>query len=98
MRGKIIFVVGLAAGYVLGAKAGRERYTQIADAANRIWTNPTVKRTVDKAEDFVKDHAPDVADLAAEGTRRVVKAATGRTSKTGGTPRTRAAASAPRSS
>ncbi|MBI5161552.1 MAG: YtxH domain-containing protein [Micrococcales bacterium] len=90
MGGKIIFVVGLAAGYVLGAKAGRERYTQIATAANRLWANPTVKRTVDKAEVFVKDHAPDVADLAAEGTRRVVSAATGRKSRSSGS---RAAAS-----
>lgn len=78
MRGKILFVAGLAAGYVLGAKAGRQRYNQIADAAGKVWNNPNVQRTVDTVEEFVKDHSPDVAELAAEGTRRVVNAAAGK--------------------
>jgi hypothetical protein len=29
MRGKILIVAGLAVGYVLGARAGRERYEDI---------------------------------------------------------------------
>src|SRR3546814_17314066 len=31
MKGKVGLVIGLAAGYVLGARAGRERYEQIKE-------------------------------------------------------------------
>lgn len=75
MRGKLIFVVGVAVGYVLGAKAGRERYEQIAAAASRTWNNPNVQRGVSQVEDFVKDRAPDVADLAQEGVKKVASVA-----------------------
>jgi hypothetical protein len=43
MRGKATFLAGLAIGYVLGAKAGRERYEQIARAARKVRSNPTVQ-------------------------------------------------------
>ena len=37
MRGKAGLVVGLAVGYVLGTRAGRERYEQIKAAALKVW-------------------------------------------------------------
>ena len=40
---KITFVLGLGAGYVLGSRAGKERYEQIRAAANRLQENPTVQ-------------------------------------------------------
>lgn len=43
MRGRIMFVAGLAIGYVLGAKAGRERYEQLAQLARKVRSNPTVQ-------------------------------------------------------
>ncbi len=43
MRGRIMFVAGLAIGYVLGAKAGRERYEQLASLGRKIRSNPTVQ-------------------------------------------------------
>lgn len=45
MRYRITFIAGLAVGYVLGAKAGRARYEQIAGAARRIVENPAVQET-----------------------------------------------------
>ncbi|KUP95253.1 hypothetical protein [Thermobifida cellulosilytica] len=45
MRYQIAFVAGLAVGYVLGSRAGRERYEQIAKAARGIVENPTVQET-----------------------------------------------------
>ncbi|GAB3205093.1 hypothetical protein ACQEU5_02485 [Marinactinospora thermotolerans] len=45
MRHRITFIAGLAVGYVLGAKAGKERYEQLARAARRIADNPTVQET-----------------------------------------------------
>jgi hypothetical protein len=39
------FLTGLGIGYVLGAKAGRERYEQIQRAFQAIRENPTVQET-----------------------------------------------------
>jgi hypothetical protein len=39
---KIPFVLGLGVGYVLGARAGRERYDQIMTLAQRTKENPAV--------------------------------------------------------
>jgi hypothetical protein len=45
MTGKLALAAGFAAGYVLGSKAGRERYEQIVGATQRMWSNPTVQST-----------------------------------------------------
>jgi hypothetical protein len=45
MTGKLALAVGFAAGYVLGSKAGRERYEQLVAAGQQFWTNPTVQST-----------------------------------------------------
>ena len=55
MRGKILLVTGLAVGYVLGTRAGRERYEEIKAAANKLWNDPRVQKPVHQAQDFVKD-------------------------------------------
>ncbi|HEY0487815.1 MAG TPA: hypothetical protein VGD72_16345 [Mycobacteriales bacterium] len=39
------FLTGLGIGYVLGAKAGRERYEQIQRAFQAVRENPTVQET-----------------------------------------------------
>ncbi|SEF74050.1 hypothetical protein SAMN05444920_101519 [Nonomuraea solani] len=43
MRYRMTFAVGLAIGYVLGSRAGRERYEQIKRAAQRVADNPRVQ-------------------------------------------------------
>lgn len=43
MRNKLAFVGGFAAGYVLGARAGRERYEQIRRGAQSFARNPQVQ-------------------------------------------------------
>jgi hypothetical protein len=45
MTGKLSLALGFAAGYVLGSKAGRERYEQLVAAARELWSNPTVQST-----------------------------------------------------
>ncbi len=54
MKGKILFVVGLGVGYVLGTRAGRERYDQIKRAAEGVWNQPAVQQGVDTVKDFAK--------------------------------------------
>jgi hypothetical protein len=43
MRGKLIFGAGAAIGYLLGTRAGRERFDQITAKAKRFWENNTVQ-------------------------------------------------------
>lgn len=96
MRGKLILVVGLAAGYVLGARAGRERYEDIKRAASKLWNDPRVQHQVRNAEDFAKDKAPDVVEFLADGAKKVAAQVSG-SSRAGSTKRSTAKA-APKSS
>lgn len=77
MRGKILLVVGLGVGYVLGARAGRERYDEIVTKFNQFWSDPRVKHQVHQAEDFVKDKAPEVAEFLSDGAKKVVSQVSG---------------------
>ncbi|MFC7643944.1 hypothetical protein ACFQX6_26645 [Streptosporangium lutulentum] len=43
MRYRLMFGVGLAVGYVLGSRAGRERYEQLKRMAHRLSDNPSVQ-------------------------------------------------------
>jgi hypothetical protein len=45
LKYRATFIAGAALGYVLGTKAGRERYEQIKRASRRITENPTVQET-----------------------------------------------------
>ncbi len=45
MRARLAFLAGVAAGYVLGSRAGRERYEQIMRTARKVRDNPTVQET-----------------------------------------------------
>lgn len=49
MRYRLTFIAGLATGYVLGARAGRERYEQLRKAAQRVTQNPAVRNTAESA-------------------------------------------------
>jgi hypothetical protein len=71
MRGKILFVFGLVLGYVLGTRAGRERYEQIKAGAQKVWLDPRVQEQVQTVEEFVKDKAPDLADKATTVVKKV---------------------------
>jgi hypothetical protein len=43
MRGKLMFVAGAAVGFVLGSRAGRERYEELSAAAQKILASPSVQ-------------------------------------------------------
>lgn len=78
MRGKILFVAGLGLGYVLGTRAGRERYNELKDAALKVWNDPRVQKQVDTVEDFVKEKAPEVADFVSDGAKTIVDKVSGK--------------------
>ena len=50
MRGKLMFISGLAAGFVLGSRAGREKYEEIVVNARKVWEHPTVQEAAGVAQ------------------------------------------------
>jgi len=50
MRGKLMFITGLAAGFVLGSRAGREKYEEITANAKKVWEHPTVQEAAGVAQ------------------------------------------------
>lgn len=72
MRGKILFATGLAVGYVLGTRAGREKYDQLKRAVQGFWNDPRVQRRVDQVEEFVREKAPEVAEFVSDNAKKVV--------------------------
>jgi hypothetical protein len=44
MRYRWVFFTGLGIGFVLGARAGRERYEQLRRVARKVADNPTVQQ------------------------------------------------------
>ncbi|MDX3576757.1 MULTISPECIES: YtxH domain-containing protein [unclassified Streptomyces] len=57
MRYKLTFVVGLAVGYVLGTRAGRERYEQLKKSARQVAQNPAVRNTAETAAQQGRQYA-----------------------------------------
>lgn len=76
MRGRIGIVVGLAAGYVLGTRAGRERYEQIKSGFLKVWNTDPVQTQVDKVKDLGKSAALALPSALWDGAVKVTKAAT----------------------
>ena len=68
MAARLIFGlgVGLAAGYVLGTRAGRAKYTEIKARANDVWHDPHVQKAVSNAGDLVREAAPVVQEKIAD--------------------------------
>lgn len=77
MKGKILLVVGLGIGYVLGTRAGREKYDEMKATVQKFWNDPRVQKRVDDAQEFVKDKAPDVAEFFSDGAKKVVSQVSG---------------------
>lgn len=76
MRGKAGLVIGLAAGYVLGTRAGRERYEQIKTQWLKLWNTDPVQKQVGKVKDFAKSSAMALPSTLWSTAVKVTKAAT----------------------
>ena len=64
--GKLGMIVGAAVGYVLGAKAGRERYEQISASARQLLDKPQVKKVMDSVPGDLGARVEQVANKAAD--------------------------------
>src|SRR5580693_3552039 len=74
MRYKAMFVAGLAVGFVVGARAGRERYDQLVKAGRQVAEHPAVQKAAQtataKATDLTKtatQHAASYVPFARFG-------------------------------
>jgi hypothetical protein len=76
MRGKVGLIIGLGVGYVLGTRAGRERYEQIKEQALKVWNAAPVQDQVDKVKDFTKSAAMALPSTLWDSAVKVSKAAT----------------------
>ena len=64
------FVAGAAVGYVLGTRAGRQRYEQIKRGSARIWHSDPIQHRVEAAGQAVKTQAvPFVADKVGDAVK-----------------------------
>ncbi|MBW8761567.1 MAG: hypothetical protein JF592_03155 [Microbacterium sp.] len=77
MKGKIGLVVGLGVGYVLGTRAGRERYEQIKTQWLKVWNLDPVQEQVTKVKSFVGDKAAAVPGAIWTGVVKVAKSVGG---------------------
>jgi len=62
MKNKLVFAAGMAAGYVLGTRAGRESYEQLRTRAQKLWNSPKVQDKVSSTTGTIKSKAPAVQD------------------------------------
>ena len=72
---KLLLIGAAAAGYVLGTKAGRERYEQIKRQSSKVWNSEPVQHGVHEAEGVAKQAASvagtKVADVASTAGSKV---------------------------
>ena len=66
MMKKLTLLVGFGAGYVLGAKAGTERYNEIMSKARELAGQPQVQQATAKAQDTASGIADKAKDTVNE--------------------------------
>lgn len=78
---KLLLVAAGAAGYVLGARAGRARYEQIRQHSAEVWNSGPVQRGVDDVTSAAKQGAgaagSKLADAAKQAGSAVVERVSG---------------------
>ena len=83
MRGRLGFLIGFGAGYVLGTKAGTERYEQLRRLYENLVTSPQFQEATGKAKETVGSGLENAKDKASEGVNKVQDAVKDRRSSGG---------------
>lgn len=81
MGAKKGFIVGLGVGYVLGAKAGRQRYEDIQRWWHQITGSPVVQRAAEKTRDVATESAKRGLTVVQQGVEKAGSAVKGRLNK-----------------
>ena len=76
MKGKVGLAIGLGAGYILGSRAGKERYQQIKEQVLKAWNTDPVQQQVSKVQDFAKSSVASLPTAVWDGAVKVTNAVT----------------------
>ena len=71
MRGRLGLMIGFGAGYVLGAKAGTERYEQLRRLYDNMLASPAFQEASGKARGAVGSGLDQARGAASEGASKV---------------------------
>ena len=74
MRGRLGLMLGLGAGYVLGAKAGTERYEQLRRLYDNLMSNPKVQEATGRAKNLAGSGLDQAKDAASASVSKVTSA------------------------
>lgn len=66
MMGKLAVLAGVGVGYVLGTKAGRQRYEQMRGTARRLWNDPRMEEKRQQAMHVARDQAAAAKEAVTE--------------------------------
>ncbi|WP_159706387.1 hypothetical protein [Arthrobacter sp. 18067] len=75
MKGKALFAVGVAVGYVWGSKSWPEVYRRVRGGTEKLWKNPDVQDNVHQATEAVQDSVPDILDNLYEAGKKLMEKA-----------------------
>jgi hypothetical protein len=81
MGRKTGFLVGLGVGYVLGAKAGRQRYEDIMRWWHQFTGSPSVQRAAEKTKDVASESAKRGLTVVQQGVEKAGSAVKSRLHK-----------------
>ncbi len=71
MRGRLGVLIGFGAGYVLGAKAGTERYEQLRRLYENLLSSSALRDAKGKVKDAAGTGFEQARDLATDGVQKV---------------------------
>ena len=71
MRGRLGMFIGFGAGYVLGAKAGTQRYEQLRRLYENLLSSPQFQRASGKAKEAVGTGLGQAKDMASQDASKV---------------------------
>lgn len=71
MRGRLGLFLGFGAGYVLGAKAGQERYDQLRRLYENVQSSPQFQKATGKVKDAAGSGFEQAKDVATQGAQKV---------------------------
>jgi hypothetical protein len=81
MQSRITFLVGLAVGYVVGARAGRERYEQMVKLSRKVVEHPAVQNATRTAGSKASELSKAAGQKAAEQMPKLAETAKSSASK-----------------
>ncbi len=81
---KLTLLIAFGLGYVLGAKAGRERYAQIMGTVDKVRQDPRVQEKAHQVADTARQQAPVVADKVSSAASAATAAAANAKDKVSG--------------